>query len=158
MKLIKLVLYAAAAVIITAAVGSFAAPKLAAAIRAAFVEVVIPSKPFYDSMSVVNTPVSVGPDVGTLGVSNISLTNFDSSPQQVFVFAPVISSGGCGNPISGGSTPQMTVYVQPQQTLVIPYPSPLVFAGVGGHTCVAAEVTTTLHGGSVEVDVTGFVN
>jgi hypothetical protein len=39
--------------------------------------------------------------------------------------------------------------------MVIPYPTPLVF----NHrkvNCVAAEVTTVLHGGSVEVDVTGF--
>jgi hypothetical protein len=158
MKLIKLVLYAAGAVIIMAVVGTLAAPKLAATIRGAFVEVVIPSRPFYDSMSVLNSVVSVGPDTGTLGVSNITLINFDSTSQQVFIFAPIFSGGGCGSAVTGGSSPRMTVYVQPQQTLVIPYPSPLVFTGFSGHTCVAAEVTTVLHGGSVEVDVTGFVN
>lgn len=164
MKLIKFVLYAAGAVIITAAVGSLAAPKLAAAIRAAFVEVVIPSKPFYESMTIVNgRPTAIGPDAGTWGVTNITLTNYDASPQQVFIFLPVLASGGtagCESVFVGGSSPppRMQIYVQPQQTLVIPYPTPLVFSGVNGHTCIAAEMTTLLHGGSVEIDVNGFVN
>lgn len=161
MNLSKLVLYGAGTVIVTAVVGIFAAPKVSAAVRAALVEVVIPSKPIYESMTVLNSPVSSGPDIGTLGVTNITVVNFDSSPQQVFIFTPIIASGGsagCGGAITGGSFPRMQVYVQPQQTLVIPYPTPLVFSGVNGHTCIAAEVTTLLHGGSVEVDVNGFVN
>jgi hypothetical protein len=161
MNLSKLVLYGAGTVIVAAVVGIFAAPKLSAAIKAAFVEVVIPSKPVYESMTVLNSPVSVGPDTGTWGVTNITLTNYDASPQQVFIFAPVFASGGgagCSGAIIGGGSPQLQIYVQPQQTLVIPYPTPLVFPGVSGHTCIAAEVTTLLHGGSVSVDVNGFDN
>jgi len=35
------------------------------------------------------------------------------------------------------------------------YPTPMVFS-LNGHACIAAEVTTTLHGGSVIVGVNGF--
>lgn len=129
----------------------------AGSIKAAYVEQVIPGKTFYDSQSVQNSPVSLGPDTGILGVSSITLTNFDTSPQQVFIFAPVLS-GSCGSGVIGGSTPRMQVYVPAQATLHLTYPTPLVFAGVSGHTCVAAEVTTLLHGGSVEIDVNGVVN
>jgi hypothetical protein len=155
------VVYATGGLLALTLAGAFTAPKLAAAIKAAYVEVVIPSRPFAGSMQATNTKVSVGPDTGTLGVSNLTLTNFDSAAQQVFIFQPTFAFGGCGGSgaaINGGSTPQMQVYVQPFSTLVIPYPTPLVFPGFGGHTCVAAEVTTVLHGGSVQIDVTGFVN
>jgi hypothetical protein len=156
-----LVPYIAGSLIAVIAIGILITPKVSAAIKAAFVEIAIPSNPFYDSMSVTNTSRSVGPDSGTLGVTNLTLTNFDSTSQQLFIFAPVFSTGGCGGAgadIIGGGGPQMQVYLQPQQTLTISYPSPLTFRGVSGHTCVAAEVTTTLHGGAVEVDVNGFVN
>jgi hypothetical protein len=116
----------------------------------------LPLYPFYASLSLVNVPQSAGP-VGTskLAISSIVLTNFDSAAQQVFIFAPVFNTGACGSTILGGTTPQMQVYVQPSQTLVIPYPTPLVFQGQQ-HNCIAAEVTTVLHGGSVEIDVVGF--
>ena len=52
----------------------------------------------------------------------------------------------------------MTVCVQPQQTLHLPYPTPLVINPFQNITCVAAEATTLLHGGSVEIDVNGVVN
>jgi hypothetical protein len=93
MKLIKLVLYAAGAVIIMAVVGTLAAPKLAATIRGAFVEVVIPSRPFYDSMSVLNSVVSVGPDTGTLGVSNITLRPLFQAAAAV-VLSPAVGHLG----------------------------------------------------------------
>lgn len=115
-----------------------------------------PLRPFYDNMSVLNSARAVGPARGKLAITNLTLTNFDTSAQQVFIFAPLFAAGGtCGSPVIGGTAPQMTVYVQPQQTLVIPYPTPLVVERVRPN-CIAAEVTTTLHGGSVQVDVTGY--
>lgn len=154
--------YIAGVAITVAAFSIFKSPTASAAIRATFVEIVIPSNPFYDTMSVTNTKQSIGPDTGTLGVTNITLTNYDSSPQQVFIFAPVFGSGlGCGtsgSSIIGGGGPQLQVYVQPTSTLTISYPTPLTYNNVSGHTCIAAQVTTTLHGGSVGISVNGFVN
>jgi len=38
------------------------------------------------------------------------------------------------------------------------FPTPLVINPYAGNTCIAAEVTTLLHGGSVTIDVNGVVN
>jgi hypothetical protein len=135
----------------------------AGSIKAAYVEQVIPGKTWSGSMSVLNTTNSMGPgsNGGILGITSITLTNFDTSPQQVFIFVPIFASGGCGtggSNIVGGTTPQMTVYVQPQSTLHLTYPTPLVISPYQSVTCVAAEVTTQLHGGSVEIDVNGVIN
>ncbi len=139
-----------------------AAPVLAAgSLKAAYVEQVIPSHTYTGHMSVLNSTNSIGPGTGILGISSITLTNFDTSPQQVFLFIPVYSGAGCGaggSTILGGTTPQMTFYVQPQQTLHLTYPTPLVINPYAGNTCLAAEVTTLLHGGSVAVDINGVVN
>ena len=142
--------------------GGASVPAFAAGtIKAAFVEQVIPSHTWSGRMQVLNSTKSIGPGTGILGVTSITLTNFDAQPQQVFIFVPIFSGGGCGtggSNIVGGTEPQMTVYVQPQQTLHLTYPTPLVFNPFQNITCVAAEVTTLLHGGSVEIDVNGVVN
>jgi hypothetical protein len=146
------------------ALASASAPAVAAgAIKAAYVEEVIPAKTFTGRMSVLNTTNSIGPGTngGILGVTSITLTNFDTSPQQVFIFVPIFSGGGCGSGgsnIVGGTTPQMTVYVQGQSTLHLTYPTPMVINPFANITCIAAEVTTLLHGGSVEIDVNGVIN
>jgi hypothetical protein len=131
----------------------------AGSIKAAYVEQVIPGKSFFGSMTVLNVPKSIGPGTGILGVTSITLTNFDSAAQQVFIFAPVFSgSDSCGSNVIGGGNPQIQVYVQPHSTLQLTYPSPLVINPLNGQTCIAAEVTTPLNGGSVAVVVNGFLN
>jgi hypothetical protein len=131
----------------------------AGGIKAAYVEQVIPSKTWYGSTTVLNTTTSIGPGTGILGITSITLTNFDSSPQQVFVFTPVYASGGiCGSTVVGGSDPRLQVYVPGLTTLHLTYPTPLVVSPISGNTCIAAEVTTQLHGGSVEMDVNGVIN
>ena len=151
--------FVAAALIATA---GLAPPAHAAgAIKGAYVETVIPARTYTGHMTVLNATTSVGPGTGILGISSITLTNFDSSPQQVFIFVPIYSGAGCGSggsSIIGGTTPQMTVYVQPFQTLHLTYPTPFVINPYAGNTCIAAEVTTLLHGGSVTVDVNGVIN
>ena len=145
------------------ALAGFSAPACAAgSLKAAYVEEVIPAKTWSGRMTVVNSAVAMGPGAngGILGVTSITLTNFDTSPQQVFLFSPVMSGSGCGvgSNVVGGGTPNMIVYVQPQSTLHLTYPTPLVFSPQSGNTCFAGEVTTVLHGGSVEIDVSGVIN
>ena len=135
--------------------------RAAGSIKAAYVEEVIPSHTYTGRMQVLNAVKSVGPGTGILGITSLTLTNFDTQPQQVFIFVPIFSGGGCGSGgsnVVGGTEPQMTVYVQPQQTLHLTYPTPLVINPFQNITCIAAEVTTLLHGGSVEIDVNGVVN
>lgn len=141
---------------------SVATPAAAAgSLKAAYVEEVIPAHTYTGHMTVLNATTSVGPGTGILGITSLTLTNFDTQPQQVFIFVPIFSGAGCGaggSAIIGGTTPQMTVYVQPQSTLHLTYPTPLVINPYQNNTCIAAEVTTLLHGGSVTIDVNGVVN
>jgi hypothetical protein len=145
-----------------AAATVFCGPASAAgSLKAAYVEEVIPAHTYTGHMTVLNATNSIGPGTGILGISSITLTNFDTQPQQIFIFIPIYSGAGCGSggsSIIGGTTPQMTFYVQPQQTLHLPFPTPLVINPYAGNTCIAAEVTTLLHGGSVTMDVNGVVN
>ncbi len=133
----------------------------AGGIKAAYVEEVIPAKTFSGHMQVFNSISTVGPGAnsGVLGITSITLTNFDTQPQQVFLFVPIFSGGGCGSAsVVGGANPEIQVYVQPQSTMHLTYPTPFVINPVSGITCIGAEVTTILHGGSVEIDINGVVN
>jgi len=133
----------------------------AGGLKAAYVEEVIPSHTYSGRMQVLNATKSMGPGTGVFGITSLTLTNFDTQVQQVFIFVPIFSGGGCGSGgsnIVGGAEPQMTVYVQPQSTLHLNYPTPMVINPFNNITCIAAEVTTLLHGGSVEIDVNGVVN
>lgn len=156
-------LVAASACLLAGLSALLASPQASAAgsIKAAYVEQVIPAKTYTGHMSVVNAVSTVGPGTGILGITSLTLTNFDNTAQQVFIFVPIYSGAGCGaggSSVIGGTTPQMTVYVQPFQTLHLTYPTPLVINPNAGNTCIAAEVTTLLHGGSVTIDVNGVIN
>lgn len=157
------VLFASSACLLAGLAATMAtAPAHAAgSIKAAYVEQVIPAHTYTGHMTLLNATNSIGPGTGILGITSITLTNFDNTAQQVFIFVPLYSGAGCGSggsSIIGGTTPQMTVYVQPFQTLHLTYPTPLVINPTAGNTCIAAEVTTLLHGGSVTMDVNGVVN
>lgn len=115
-----------------------------------------PLKPFFATMSVLNGSKAVGEASGELNVTSIIITNFDSTAQQVFIFQPVIAKGGtCADTVTASTAPQLQVYVQPAQTLVMPFPTPIVFKGQK-QNCIGAVVTTLLHGGSAQVNVTGY--
>ena len=132
----------------------------AGSLKAAYVEQVIPSRTFASQLIMAgNSPVSDGPGTGILGISSLTFTNYADTQQQVFIFTPVYPAGGrCGDPIAGGTTPRQQLYLQPHSTLHLAYPTPWVISVAGGATCIAAEVTTSLNGGSVEMDVNGVVN
>ncbi len=106
MKLNKTILYAAGAFFSLAFVGAFVGPRVSAAVRAALVEVVMPSNPFFDRLvlSPQNFLMSTGPNTGALGITNIPITNRDSTQNVVFILAPLFSGGGCGSTITGGQT------------------------------------------------------
>ena len=162
MKLRYKLLYSALGAGALLMIGAIAAPKLHAAVKAALVEVVIPSKPFFTELSVTGSAASSdGPDTGQFGVTSLTFTNYDAAPQQVFVFAPIFSNGSVTNcsssSVIGGGGPQLNVMVPAKGTLHVAYPTPLVFSTVFGHTCIAAEITTN-HTNGVTVGVNGFVN
>jgi hypothetical protein len=126
----------------------------------------VPGTPFFGFMQLSGRgAMSVGPGTGTLGVTQLILTNFDSVTDQVDVYAPYLYDGTCGgsNNVSGAAAspePFLVVDVPPNSTLVIPAPTPLVFFPAQGHdglphTCVAASMTIA---GNVFISVNGFVN
>ena len=123
------------------------------------VQTALPSRPFFDEITLVGSEKkAVGTNTGTLGVTTITISNFDSSIQQLFLFNPSISSGSTCNAgtIAGGSIPVAHLILEPNKTVQLQYPIPLVFTPIGGLSCIAAEVTTT-HSGAVTVGVNGFI-
>jgi len=136
-------------------------PKLSAAVKNALVEIALPSRPFFGQagLTVNNFRFGTGSDDGTLGITSLVVTNFNNVVSTVEVFQPVLAQGAstCSGPITGSGGPNtifMTLRLQPNQTLNIPFPTPLVIPPVNGHSCIAADGPP----GLFEVDVTGFVN
>ena len=143
------------------AIGATVAPKLSAAVKAALVEISLPSRPFFGQagITVNNNRFGTGSDDGTLGITNLVVTNFNNEVSTVEIFQPVLSpnAGSCFGPITGGGGPfsiSMTLRLQPNQTLNIPFPTPLVIPPANGHSCIAANGPP----GFFEVSVIGFVN
>ncbi len=176
MKFAKSTLMGAGCVLLTALTLTLFAPRAAHALAATLVDVTnttanpvptapaVPATPFFGLMEVSGfTPQSVGPGTGTLGVTQIVLTSSDSVVDQVNIYAGLLNGGTCGGTgnVEAGSNPFLVVKVQPNSTLVIPAPTPLVFTPQDGydsvnHTCVAAAMPVT--GGNIIVSINGFVN
>jgi len=158
----KRLLCGAGGLIALAAIGALSAPKLKAAIKAAFVEVVQPSQPFFISLFTPfngSGPSVTGLDQGTIGVTNITVSSFADTPSLISIFQPEMSPGSnCfGQVLGGGGTGEIfiEVNVPPHQTVTLPFPTPLVFTPKNGHSCIAVE------GGApelVKTFITGFVN
>jgi hypothetical protein len=117
----------------------------------------LPASAFFDEINLLNggDRKAVGVVGQRLGVTTLTVTNFDSNPQQLFVFNPVMSGGDCTGTGVGGSTPIMRALLAPRATAQFQFPTPMVFS-LSGIGCIAAEVTTVMSGGSVVVDVVGF--
>jgi len=164
MKLLKQTLYAGAGLLSLAAIIALATPKVQAAARAALTEITTPSNPFSSRMQLSGTGAqSVGPGTGNLAISQIVITNFDSTVNQVDIYSALLSFGTCGGigNIATATDPFLILDVQPNSTLVISPPTPLVFtpqAGYDGqnHTCLGASMPVTR--GNVFVMVNGFTN
>jgi hypothetical protein len=166
--------FGAAAVVAGALI--LAAPRAVHAVAAALVQVTnttanpvptapaVPTTPFFGLMQLSGTGAqSVGPGTGTLGVTQIVITSSDSAVDEVNIFAGLLSGGTCGGTgnVEAATNPFLVVKVQPNSTLVIPAPTPLVFSPATGydnlpHTCVAASMPIT--GGNVIVTINGFIN
>jgi hypothetical protein len=119
----------------------------------------IPTKPFFDRLVLSpGTVFSTGPGPsGTLAVTSIMISNLSttSGTQEVFITAPIITTGGtCGDAVIGGGGAQMRLLVPQAQTLSVSFPTPVVFSPINGVSCIAAE---NFVNSPIEVYVTGFV-
>jgi hypothetical protein len=125
-------------------------------VRAAADSPAFPSNPFFAAMTITSgQKKAVGPDAGTLGVTSLTISNFNNSTQQLFIFAPVIKGTNCNGTISGGGSPTLHLLLEPNKTVHLTFPTPLVFAKIGSVSCIAAEVTT-VQAASVIIEVNGF--
>jgi hypothetical protein len=137
----------------------------AGAIRAAYVEAVIPSKPFSVLVTASHTLTPfVGPSVGVLGVTSLVLSNGTSRSSGVTLnVVSVPDSIDCEHAtlFDGIIYFRVAAYVPPLQTLQLTYPSPWVIgaglpAQAGQHMCLAFEILDAVS--SITVHVSGLVN
>jgi hypothetical protein len=121
------------------------------------VSLALPAQPFHASinLNVAGIAKAAGVSGQRLAVTTITVSNFNGSTQQLFLFNPLMDSGNCGGNVVGGANPQVTVLLEPFKTLQLQFPTPRIFE-FGGLGCLAAEVTTVMAGGSVLVDVIGY--
>jgi len=150
--------------LIAAAAGAIAPHAASAAdgIKAAYVETVIPSKSYSGTASVsyFQNTASFGPaQTGVLGIGNIILTNTDIVPLFVYIGIPTLNGSPCGtSAYSGYSGTLFSFYLQPQSTLVIPFPTPYVANPAGGQACLAVQSGGFSLDGQLNVFVTGLLN
>jgi len=121
------------------------------------VSLTLPAQPFFDEITLLNggDKKAVGVVGARLGVTTLTISNFDSNPQQLFVFNPAMSGPDCSGSVLGGSVPIARALLDARKTVQLQFPTPMVFS-LGGLGCIAAEVTTNLTGGSVAIGVVGF--
>ena len=162
MKVLKTVLCLTASVAALAIIGALAAPKVRAAIKATFVEVVFPSRPYSYTIPLgLSTDYKVaGPGTGTLGITSLTFRNADVNPQDVWVANPVLSGnapGTCSGTVSNTNEPGFYITVPARSTLHLPYPTPLVFNPNNGSSCIAVQDNLSRTYG-LNVTINGFVN
>jgi hypothetical protein len=125
------------------------------------VQPALPAQPFHRAVTITaNGPSGtkvLGVEGATLGVTALTITNFDASAQQVLVASAVMDTPGtCSATVVAGSDPTFSILVAARTTLHLPYPAALVIPQLEGASCLALTVGTQLTGGSVQVLVTGF--
>jgi hypothetical protein len=144
-----------------AVIGSLSTPSLSAqSIKQTLVELLLPSQPFQATLAVPSEGqvVTAGPSAfRTLGVTSLVLTNLAPTVETVIIFQPAFSAGAfCGDVdarFGGPGSIQMAVKLQPNQTLSIPFPSPLVFTQINNQSCIGVTGSA-----KIQTYVTGFVN
>ena len=134
----------------------------AGALKAAYVEEVIPSRIFNGEMSLGTSLKAVGPGTGTavFGITSLTFTNTDSARQLVFFAPAAITGNDCSaeGAVQGAVISTMYVVVPANSTLHLTYPTPFVVAPWQGTTCFGAKLVNPLHDGDVLVNVIGVLN
>jgi hypothetical protein len=138
------------------------AASAAGAIKAAYVEEVIPSHTFNAEMSLSTNLRAVGPGPGTavFGITSLTFTNTDSSRQLVFFAPAAITGNDCSvnSAVLGAVISTMYVVVPANSTLHMTYPTPYIVSPWQGTTCFGAKLVNPLHDGDVLVNVVGVLN
>ena len=120
----------------------------------------LPAFPFVSDVSLTNAKsraVFGEPGTRAIGLTSITLTNFESFSVQVSVIHPILATPDtCDGTVTGGTLPEMYFLVQARSTLHLTYPTPLVFSRVDGASCIKVELGSVLASGNLDVSVNGF--
>jgi hypothetical protein len=122
------------------------------------VQPAFPAVPYVQSWNLTAAAPEVvfGHPTGTIGLTAMTLTNFESTPVQVSVSHAILASpGSCVGTVTGGTLPQFPILVQARSTLHLTYPTALVFSRIDGASCIEVGASG-LFSGSVHVSVNGF--
>ena len=134
----------------------------AGAIKAAYVEDVIPAHTFNGEMTLGTSLRAVGPGTGTavFGITSLTFTNTDSARQLIFFAPAAITGNDCSvnSAVLGAVVSTMYVVVPANSTLHMTYPTPFVVTPWQGTTCFGAKLVNPLHDGDVIVNVIGVLN
>jgi hypothetical protein len=99
-------LFVLAGLVGLAALGTMTAPKLRAAVKAALVEVVVPSQPLFvgcTGLQPDSPACAVGPATGTFAVSSITVENFNTGTVLANIFQATTAQGGCAGGVVAGN-------------------------------------------------------
>ncbi|MBC7727412.1 MAG: hypothetical protein H7242_07310 [Microbacteriaceae bacterium] len=148
----KLVCAALCLVSTIAGIGAAPSAFAAGAIRAAYVETVLPSKPLSEFLA--NGTQGSGSASGVLGITSLTLVNAAATKTPVFIFAIGVVGPTCDSAeVSGNSRILAYVVVPPDSTLHLTYPSPLVVSPINGFSCIRMNPKPGL-----TVMFNGFIN
>ncbi len=140
--------------IVSTIAGLCAAPcaSAAGAIRAAYVETVLPSKPLSEFLA--NGTQGSGAANGVLGITSLTLVNTATTKTAVIIFSMGVVGPTCDSAeVSGTARTLAYVLVQPDSTMHLTYPSPLVVRPVDGFSCIRMNPKPGL-----TVMFNGFIN
>jgi hypothetical protein len=120
------------------------------------VSITVPAQPFFQQITLSdNNAKAAGVAGERLAVTTITFTNFASGEEQLNFFMPLMSGSDCNGSVIGGTTEETAIILQPSASVQLQFPTPMVFS-LNGQGCIAAQVTTALNGGSVEVNIVGY--
>jgi len=129
----------------------------AGGVKAAYVEAVMPSKPF--SANVPSGNLGAGPSTGVLGITSLTAYNAENTRHTLYIFVTEVVGPTCNSPaISTAGKRLLTYIVIPAQSQVhLTFPSPLVVEPISGAanglTCITRTALNTL-----DLMVNGFTN
>ncbi len=172
MELTKRFLFGTGSLVLGVAILALSLPKSAHGVVATLVQLVnttanpvpvspaIPGQPFTATAGIQfgfqDTQI-LGPGTGTWAVGSITAANSSDAGTFVFVSATTTtgSAGTCNGTTSfSGNEPHFSIEIPAHQTVHLTFPTPAVYAPLGGYTCVAV-VDNNLTNGSVSVTLVG---
>ena len=103
-----------------------------------------------------NVIVAGDPGARAVGLTSVTLTNFESFTVQVSLTHVTTAMSDCAGTVTGGTVPQPFFLVQAGSTLHLTYPTPLVFSRIDGGSCIQVQLGSVLAGGNVYATLSGF--